>query len=90
MKQLIIMPPGAVSEEDKSAMREAGYLPVETDQPELVKLVMPGSLNATGDLVMMAALGALDSPTPLAVFARNIIQRMQEVEKQALKDDAES
>ena len=58
--QLVVVPLDTAPE-SLAEMRAAGYVPIMTDSPEKVKVLMPGNHVVGGDLLMAAMAGLMDS-----------------------------
>lgn len=83
VKQLVIFPKGTLSPADKKAMRKAGFVPVETDDPSKVVTHIAG-MEMSGDDLTMAALDAMEGTGGFqsaeffrARFADNLHKRLK-------------
>ena len=59
MQQVIIFPRGQLQDVDRAALREAGIVAIEADDPKSVVTVLPGAPLASSDDLALAALGAI-------------------------------
>lgn len=62
MNTVIVYPRGQLKAADKKALKEAGIIAVEADDPSKVVTVIPGAPLATADDLLMAALHGMTRP----------------------------
>jgi len=87
--QIVVFPRGQLTAQDKKALRAAGVVPVEADNPKEVVVVLP--LAESADMVspsdmLMSALKAVVEGSETARFARELHRRM--VEREASQQKA--
>jgi hypothetical protein len=88
MKQIIVFPRGQLSPKDRKAMRDAGVLVVEADDPKQVIQLMPESSAIDSSSIMMALLKAVaDGHGASAIFVRELERRLVAKEKSASLPD---
>jgi hypothetical protein len=63
-------------------LRKAGYIPILSDDPDKIRLVVPSSAILSGDLLMSAMHGVVTSGSsiPMERFAKELLRRMVERE----------
>lgn len=57
MSEIFVCKPGAVSEADKTALRECGIVVVEMDDPSAFKLVSSAAELDAGEILKAALIG---------------------------------
>lgn len=88
---LVVLPIGT-DEKTLSLVRKAGYVPILTDAPDKVKVILPGASIASESDLLMAAMygltGAYDRD--MAVFVKELYRRMKarEVENTVLSESS--
>lgn len=60
-RQVIIFAKGQIDGEDKKLLIDAGYVPIEVENPESVIFATPNLTNLGGDGVLRAALKAMQN-----------------------------
>lgn len=78
----IITLPTGTDEATIAELRACGYIPVVTDKPDLVRIVVAGSQVQANDM-LMAALHGLNQSTqqhPRSEFTRELYYRLQQRE----------
>lgn len=56
--EILLVPPGAVGEDDRAALREVGVVVVETDDPSKCQFIRAGETISSGDM-LWAAMDAI-------------------------------
>lgn len=85
MKQVIVFPRGQLSDEDRKAMKAAGVIAVEADDPSKVVVTVPQPHMASADDMLLAALHGITSlSTERAsyLFTNELNRRLKERDKQ--------
>lgn len=84
-KQVIVVP-HTIGEESLAELREAGFIPIRTANPDGVKIVMPSSEVISSDLLMAAMHGLCSSATSSAersLFTNELHRRLKFREEEA-------
>lgn len=84
--QIVVFPRGQLTAADKKALREAGVVPVEADDPKAVVTVIPLAAGAgvvTPDAMLMSLLYAVVASGSFAGdrFAAELQRRLLAIEK---------
>ncbi len=79
MTQILVTKPDVLNQRDKAALRKAGVVVVEADDPSAVKLLQPDAPEITGNDMLWAALKGLNAPNyeHRAVFAKCMLSAME-------------
>ncbi len=90
MTQIVVFPRGQLTAQDKKALRAAGVVPVEADNPKEVVVVVP--LAAGADIVcpndmLMSALKAVAEGNEGARFINELHRRLKEREAERATND---
>lgn len=74
----IVVLPTSIDQKTLASVKAAGYLPVLTDEPDKIRIIMPHEACGTSDLLMSAFAG-VDYATDgaKAVFARELLRRLK-------------
>lgn len=83
MTQIVVFPRGQLTARDKKALRAAGVVPVEADNPREVVVVVPlaeGSDLVTPSDMLMSALKAVADGSEGARFITELHRRLKERE----------
>ena len=83
MTQIVVFPRGQLTAQDKKALRAAGVVPVEADNPREVVVVVPLAAGAdmlTPSDMLMSLLKAVDEGGEAGRFARELHRRLKERE----------
>jgi len=82
MAQILVTKPGALNQRDRAALRRAGVVCVEADDPSSVKLIQPGGAELGGSDLLLAAMRAISkdrySSNVAEVFPRLMTQMLEE------------
>lgn len=87
---IVVVPPQSLSPENKDKLVEKGYVIIETDDPERVRVINPETVIATSD-TMMAMLHALNGSgmDVCQTFVRDLYKRLKAAEVAKIKPVAE-
>lgn len=83
MSNIIVVPPNILTAQQKKTISAKGYLLIETDDPDKVRVISPTSSVEANDLTM-AALHALanSSLAEHKIFVTNLYSRLKKAEDQ--------
>lgn len=79
-KQLVIFQRGTITPKDKEKMSKAGFLPIESDIPESVRILIPTHSHITGDDILLSLIEGVQKSFPDAVgkeFSKSLLERIQ-------------
>lgn len=83
MTQIVVFPRGQLTAHDKKALRAAGVVPVEADNPKDVVVVVPLAAMVTPDDMLMSAMDAVTKGGEGTRFINELYRRMKESEAKA-------
>lgn len=91
MSQILVTKPGVLNQRDRAALRKAGVVCVEADDPSDVKLITAdGAEMRSGDLFLAAMRGANYDASSRSAFTKALANlaelRWAELEKVSMKD----
>lgn len=69
---ILFIKPGAILAEDKAALKEAGVIVVETDDPASIKLIRAGMELSHSDLLGCAGTALLRSQDAMTAFGKAV------------------
>jgi len=76
----VIVVPTKTPDATFKALKEAGYIPIRSDDPSSVVVIGPECRMRSGDL-LMSAMAGVGSPTPRNAFYEELHRRMVAREK---------
>jgi len=84
MKSIAAVKPGAISEQDKAAMSEAGIIVIEMENPDDIRLIVVEPLMPPDDILYAAMSGLMDDVAPRKRFAEEMLVSIARSHKQKL------
>lgn len=77
MNDIIIAPKNAVTPDVRKQIEKKGYILIETDEPEKVKMLAASNFTDTNDLLLSALEAMEASSTAQSRFASVLFKRLQ-------------
>lgn len=89
---IVAIPPKTLSNAQKAALAKKGYVVIEIDDPEKIRVISAEAPVQTNDYFMagLKALATTAYDSPKAEFIKELYNRLSEAEKQALEEKSNS